>query len=661
MASAPPGTLAAAIETAQALLASDAPEAERQARAIAKAAPNDPRPRLVLGSALRRQRAYAQARDVLAPLAQAYPDAALTQYELGLAYSGLGEAAAATTALQRATALKPDLAEAWRALGDELFRAGDAGGAEAAFREYERAAVRHPALRPAADALHVGDAQRAEALLRAHLRQRPGDGQALQMLAQACERLGRRDEARGLLEACLAAEPDSDAARFQLADLLFQMQEAAAAIPHLRALVAADPDEPAYLNLQAACLGMLGDYDQAIAIYERLLEAYPQHPRIWLNYGHALRTVGRRGDAVTAYRTCVALAPGLGDAYWSLANLKAGAVDAALEAAMAGQLARSDLADEDRLHLHYALGKALEDRGDAAGAFGNYASGAALRRNGLRYDADQTTALSRRSMALFTRDFFDARAGAGSASDAPVFIVGLPRSGSTLVEQILASHSAVEGTMELPDIAILAQSLVRPDAPYPDVVARLDRDQLSALGEAYLERTRVQRKTGAAHFIDKMPNNFHHLGLIHLILPGAKIIDVRRHPLGAGFSAFKQHFAHGHAFSYDLADLGRYYRDYVELMALFDAVLPGRVHRVIYEDLVEDAEAQVRRLLAHCGLPFEDGCLRFYENARAVRTVSSEQVRRPIFREGLEQWRAYEPWLGPLKAALGPALETWRG
>ncbi|MDB5444097.1 MAG: hypothetical protein JWP73_2473 [Phenylobacterium sp.] len=666
MSATPPGSLSAAIELASALLATDPAQAERRARDILQAAPKDPRAQLIVASALRRQGDFAAARALLEPLAHAYPGAALTQYELGLVLAGVGAATAAIEALRRAVGLKPDLAEAWRGLGDELFRTGDVAGAEAAFKAHARAVVRDPQLRGAADALFADDAVLAERLLCAQLKARPGDTAAMQMLAQACVGLGRPDEALGLLTACLQAEPDRDGARFQLAELLFQQQQAAEAIAHLQTLLAREPDEPAYRNLLAACLGMVGDYGPAVAIYERLLADYPKHPRIWLNYGHALRTVGRHDDAVAAYRRCIALAPSLGDAYWSLANLKTASITAALEAAMRSQLERPDLTADDRLHLHYALGKALEDRGDPAGAFGQYSAGAALRRQGLRYDADETTALMRRSVALFTPAFFSARADAGSPSDAPIFIVGLPRSGSTLVEQILASHSRVEGTMELPDIALIAQELIRSGAggagaTYPDLLASLDAAQLANLGEAYLERTRVQRKSGRPFFVDKMPNNFHHIGLIQLILPRARIIDARRHPLGAGFSAFKQHFAHGHAFSYDLTDLGRYYRDYVELMAHFDAVLPGRIHRVIYEDLVEDTEREVLRLLDACGLPFEDGCLRFYENRRAVRTVSSEQVRRPIFRQGLDQWRAYEPWLEPLQAALGPASSGWRG
>jgi hypothetical protein len=320
-------------------------------------------------------------------------------------------------------------------------------------------------------------------------------------------------------------------------------------------------------------------------------------------------------------------------------------------------VADPNLSDDDRLHLHYALGKALEDRREHQASFAHYAQGARLRRAATPYDAADTTAQTLRAKALFSAEFFAERAGMGSASDAPIFIVGLPRAGSTLIEQILASHSQVEGTMELPDIGHIARGF---GAPYPEALTGMNAAALAALGQAFLDTTRVQRKLGRPFFIDKMPNNFQHIGLIQLILPQAKIIDARRHPLGTCFSAFKQHFAQGQSFSYDLGDLGCYYRNYVDLMAHFDTVLPGRIHRVIYENMVKDTEAEVTRLLAACGLPFEAACLKFYENGRAVRTVSSEQVRRPIFRDGLEQWRAYEPWLAPLKAALGPALEGWK-
>jgi tetratricopeptide (TPR) repeat protein len=661
-ASAPPGSLAAAIEQASALLATDAAEAGRQAEAILKLAPTDPRARLILGSSRRRTGQLTAAQAVLAPLANAYPRAALTQYELGLVLAAQGQEAAGVAALRQAVALNRELPEAWRALGERLFAAGDLAGAEQAFAEHARAAVRDPALRPAAEALFARRTEEAEHLLRAHITRRPDDAAAAQMLAGLFASQGRHADAEILLAHALAIAPDADGARFAYAEALFRQQKAAQAIPHVDRLLAADPVDPVYRNLKAACLGLIGEEAEEVGLYEALLQDFPRQPKIWLNYGHALRTLGRREESVAAYKRCMALAPALGDAYWSLANLKVAAFEPAEVAAMRAQLDRPDLPEIDRLHLNYALGKALEDQGDDAGAFGCYAEGGALRRAHGDYDADETTAQMRRSKALFTPSFFAARAGSGAgATDAtPIFVVGLPRSGSTLVEQILASHSAVEGTMELPDIGHLARDLDSAEARYPLGLARLAPADFTALGEAYLERTAVHRKLGRPFFVDKMPNNFQHLGLIALALPGAKIVDVRRHPLGCGFSAFKQHFAQGQAFSYDLTDLGRYYADYVELMRHMDAVLPGRVHRVIYEDLVADTEAEVRRLLDHCGLPFDPACLDFHRNDRAVRTVSSEQVRRPIFRDGVDLWPRFEPWLDSLKAALGDTLLDWR-
>jgi hypothetical protein len=310
------------------------------------------------------------------------------------------------------------------------------------------------------------------------------------------------------------------------------------------------------------------------------------------------------------------------------------------------------------------MGKAFEDAASYAESFENYAQGNRIRRNSIKYASKEMTAHVRRSKALMTREFFAQRPGYGAAAIDPIFIVGLPRAGSTLLEQILSSHSQVEGTMELPDIPAIAKTLSgvtgkSQGSNYPEALATLTGEECRALGEQYMSQTRIQRKTEAPHFIDKMPNNFAHIGLIHLALPNAKIIDARRHPLACCFSGFKQHFARGQNFTYGLEDIGRYYRDYVELMAHFDAVLPGRIHRVIYESMIADTESEVRRLLAYCELPYEEACLRFYENQRAVRTASSQQVRQPIFSDAVDHWRHYEPWLAPLKDALGPVLETY--
>lgn len=655
-------SLAAAAAQAAERLASDPVGAARAAEALLRQAPQDPRGRLILASARRRLGDPAGALAILRPLAQAFPNAALTQYELGAALAAVGEPAAGAAALRRAVALNPDHAESWRALGDLAFAAGDLAGAEAAYAQHARAAVTDPALKPIAAAIHAGRTAEAERALTAHLARAGTDAQALKMLGELRLRAGRYPEAEAPLAQALALAPQLDGARFAYAEALFRQQKGAEALPHAQALLDAAPDDPAVRNLAAACLGLVGDEARAVALYEALVADYPRQPRVWLNYGHALRTLGRRDEAVAAYKRCIDLAPELGEAYWGLANLKIAAVEDAHVASMRRLAEAPGATVADRIHLNYALGKALEDRGEDAAAFACYAAGAAERKAEAGYDPEPLTRLAARTRALATPDFFAARQGGGAPHPDPIFVLGLPRSGSTLVEQILASHSAVEGTMELPDIGLIARGL---DAgggggAYPEALASLTAEDRAGLGRLYLERTAAHRRLGRPRFVDKMPNNFQHLALISLILPNAVIVDVRRHPLGCGFSCFKQHFAQGQAFSYDLGDLGRYYRDYLAMMRHMDEALPGRVHRVIYEDLVADTEAEVRRLLEACGLAFEPACLEFHRNPRAVRTVSSEQVRQPIFRDGVEQWRRFEPWLGPLKAALGPDLEAWR-
>jgi tetratricopeptide (TPR) repeat protein len=382
---------------------------------------------------------------------------------------------------------------------------------------------------------------------------------------------------------------------------------------------------------------------------------------VWLSYGHALKTAGQTERAIAAYSRCIELDEDFGEAYWSLANLKTFRFDDAQIAAMRAALVRGDLKEQHRIDFEFALGKALEDRAEYADSFRHYDSGNTLRLRQIPYSADENTARLRRACETFTAEFFAARKGSGSTAAEPIFIVGLPRAGSTLVEQILASHPLVEGTMELPDLISTTRDLRARGGTYHEALARLSHDELRDLGERYLARTRVHRKLGRPFFIDKMPNNFANVGLIHSILPNAKIIDARRHPLACCFSAFKQHFAHGQNFTYGLDNVGRYYRDYVDMMRHFDAALPGRVHRIVYEKLVADTETEVRRLLDYCGLPFDAACLRFFENERPVRTASSEQVRQPIYTSGVDHWQHYEAWLDPLKNALGPALTDYAG
>lgn len=660
----PRGTLDVALAHATRLLATAPALAAEQAIEILATVPGHPIASLVLGAAHRLQGDTAQALAVLEPLAHSQPQAGAVHFELGLALGSARRGEEAVIALQRAVRLKPDLPDAWRALGDHLTMMGDIAGADAAYARHIRHSTRDPRLLAPAAALCEGRIAPAEQALRAHLKQYPTDVAAIRMLAEVAARLGRYGDAQLLLERCLELAPGFTAARHHYAVVLLRSGKPAEAHAEIKRLLEAEPRNPGFRNLEGAILTRIGEYDRSIGIFADVLAEYPHQPRVWMSYGHALKTAGRQDDSVAAYRRAISLSPDLGEAWWSLANLKTYRFTAEDITAMTRQLERTDLAADDRFHFDFAMGKALEDRSEFAASFAHYEAGNRLRRQGLPYDADEQQAHIDRSIALFTRDFFGERVDNGCAAPDPIFIVGLPRAGSTLLEQILSSHSQVEGTMELPDIGMLARELSgrkkrSETSQYPEVLAELTADDCRELGERYLAQTRIQRKSDAPFFIDKMPNNFAHVGLIHLILPRARIIDARRHPLGCCFSAYKQHFARGQAFTYDLGDLGRYYAGYVALMGHIDSVLPGRVHRVFYEHMVADTDLEVRRLLAYCGLPFEEACLRFWETGRAVRTASSEQVRRPIYRDGVDQWRHYEPWLEPLRRALGPALDGY--
>jgi tetratricopeptide (TPR) repeat protein len=435
------------------------------------------------------------------------------------------------------------------------------------------------------------------------------------------------------------------------------------ALAHADRLVADDPRNPAHAMLNASLLVRVGDQEGARTIYAALAKRDPGRLRVWLNLGHVEKTMGNQAESVAAYRCAIAINPAIGEAWWSLANLKTVELGEGDIAAMLAALDKvSD--NEDAVHMHFALGKAYEDTGNFAESFAHYDRANRLRREELAYDAERTARASQDHAALFTASFLAARVGQGCPARDPVFIVGMPRAGSTLVEQILASHSMIEGTMELPDMMMIAQRLESrveegEFASLSEAVASLSPANLKRLGEEYLDRTRVHRKTDKPLFIDKMPNNWQHVGLIRLILPNATIIDSRRHPMGCCFSGWKQHFARGQIFSYDLAEIGNYYSDYAAQMAAFDREAPGVVHRVIYERMVADTPGEVRRLLDHVEVPFEDACLEFWRTRRAVRTASSEQVRRPIFTDAVEHWRMFTPWLSPLESALGELAQCY--
>jgi tetratricopeptide (TPR) repeat protein len=559
---------------------------------------------------------------------------------------------------RQALSIRPDAPPALRLLALSLRAAGRPDEAADIEQRALKAATRDAALLQAGHALLEDRLHEAEPLLKDRLRRDPYDYSAMRMLAELAARIGRLQDSENLLRRALDLAPSFQAARSNLATILYKQNRAAEALEQLDRLAAEGEVADAHRNLRAAALGRVGGYEEAIALYRDVLGRHPGQPKIWMSLAHLLKTVGEQDEAIAAYRRAIDLQPNLGEVWWSLANLKTVDFADADIAAMEAALDDAAVGDDDRLHLHFALGKAHEDRRDADQAWHHYADGNAIRAAQLEHEPGRTTKLVDRNIALMTAEFFAEREDQGCTAPDPIFILGMPRAGSTLLEQILASHSRVEGTMELPDIIALARRL-SDGGNYPGALGELDADALKSLGQEYLDRTRIQRSENAPFFIDKMPNNWVHAGFIRLILPNAKIIDARRHPLDCGFSNFKQHFARGQSFSYDLAHIGQFYADYVRMMDHLDRVQPGKIHRVIHERLVENPEGEVRALLAYCGLPWEDACLRFHETKRPVRTASSEQVRQPLSRAGFDRWKPFEQWLDPLKEALGPALAHW--
>ena len=512
-------------------------------------------------------------------------------------------------------------------------------------------------------ALRAGDVAEAERLLRARIAQVPNDVDAMAALADILARNGRIPEATDLLHRALALAPAAHAIRLQLSALHQEQWHFPIALKLLHEVPAGMRESFELKAREAALLGSLGRRDEEIAIYERLVKQRPRDPHLWMSLGNALNYAGRSDEAVKALRKSIKLAPSFGEPWWSLANLKRFRFDERDVAAMKGAL-RGNLAPIDALHFHFALGRALEERGEYEQSFDHYAAGNRLRSAGLHPEQTRVTGFVDAAIATFAAPLFAHYEGAGAPEEGPIFVVGLQRSGSTLIEQILASHPEIEGTAELMTMQNLWEELAALGArsgrsPFEQV--RYSEPALfRRIGEEYFARTRSYRAEGRRFFVDKLPANWMNLGLIRLALPKARIIDARRHPMACGFSNFKQHYATGVTFAYSLQSIGRFYRDYLRLMQHFDAVQPGAVLHVLNERLIDDPEREVRRMLEHIGVPFDPACLEFHANKRAVHTPSAEQVRRPINREGVDAWRNYEPWLGPLRDALGSALDNWQ-
>jgi len=654
------GDLQTALKNAADLLAHDPRLAEEQAHEILKVYPGSVAATRILAAAFRMQKMPQKGLDVLTPLLAGQADSPGFLHEIAQCQSGVGRGDDAIKALRKAIAIDPKHAGAWQSLGHQLAVAGDEQGSRQAFQRHFELSTPHPELVEAAKLLSEGKLGKAERIVRDLLKKHPADVSAIRVLADIGFKMGQLKDASNLLQRCLELAPDFHVARHSYAMILMRQQKPEAAIHETEKLLALEPNNPNFLTLKAAVLNRIGDQAGALEIYEKVLKNYPNQARAQMSYGHTLKTVGRLDEAIEAYKKCIHLSPEVGEAYWSLANLKTFRFSDEDIENMRKQVTTEGGDADDQSHLAFALGKALEDRKGYDESFKYYRRGNAIRRIEHRHSPKVNVLESLRQVRALPAEFFEQRKGWGCQAPDPIFVVGLPRAGSTLLEQILASHSQVQGTSELMDIVTMSRKLgnknrENPAGKYPEVLAELTQDQCRELGESYLETTRIQR-TDTPFFIDKMPNNFRHIGLIHLILPNSKIIDARRHPMGGCFSGFKQLFAHGQTFTYNLEDIGKYYRDYIKVMDHWDAVLPGRVHRVQYEEMVADTETQIRALLDYCELEFEEQCLRFYEIERAIRTPSAEQVRKPIYKEGLEQWRNYEAHLDPLKEALGPEV-----
>lgn len=631
------------------------------ARALLSANPDDQDGLYIAAVAARYLNDHDTAQSYLQRLKQAAPDYGRAYQEEGHLLKAQGQVGQAITAFQAATRCNPALASSWQAQIELLNAASRPAEAAQAQAQLDRVRSLPRELVAVTNHIHEGRILRAEEIARAFLRKQPKHIEGMRLLADIGSRLGVHEDADFLLETAIALDPDNVQLRIDYIQVLRKRQKFASALEQAEALLARDPDSPIFQSLFAIESLQAGDYERALEAFDKVLETLPADPATLTSRGHALKTYGQSDNAIAAYQAATQAAPHHGDAWYALANLKTYRFSDSELSQLQDIQASPDLSFMSRVHIAFTLGKAFEDRGAYQEAFANYERGNDLKRKQTRYTTDQMQAEFEAQKRYCTADMIAAQGGKGTTASDPIFIVGLPRAGSTLIEQILASHSQVDGTLELPNILSLAhrlrgRNLISDRDRYPRVLGELPALELKALGTDYIENTRIHRQ-GAPFFTDKMPNNFRHLGLIHLILPNAKIIDARRAPMDCCWSGYKQLFAEGQEFTYGLEEIGHYYRDYVDLMDHWDAVLPeGRVLRVQHEDVLNDLESQVRRILDYCGLPFERACIDFHQNDRAVRTASSEQVRQPINRTGQGQWQPYESFLQPLKSALGREL-----
>ena len=637
--------------------------AEASCRAALDRYPGDINMQALLGAVLVKLERHAEAEATLRAVIAAAPTFAKPVEDLGYLLLQAGRAADALPFLERATRLDPSLERAWFELGKALARLGRGKEADAAFEKSFELSPERRQMALAAEHQKEGRLEEAERLYRRILRQNPKNVDALRLLALIASGAGRDDDAEAMLRKAVELAPDFLLALLDLGRLYRDQDRFAEALACFDRVIELEPGQPQAHYQRAATLARASFTPEAIASYRRCLALRPEHPGALLGLGHVLKAVGDYEGAVAAYAACIRVAPASGESYWSLANLKTFHFDDTTVAEMERRAAAPDTRPASRVNFLFALGKAWEDRGDFDRAWERYRAGNEAQRAAVAYDPVQTEAMNDRLLATYTAEFLASHAGSGNPDPAPIFILGLPRSGSTLLEQILASHSQVEGTSELPYVGRVATSLNRNRADgvnYPEAMRELRPENIRALGDDYLAQARMHRRTGAPRFIDKMPNNFPNVGLIALMLPNAKIIDARRHPLDACLSCWRQLFAKGQNFTYDFTEIGEYYLQYQRMMDHWAAVLPGRVLTVQYEEVVSEFEPQVRRLLEFCGLPWEDACLRFYESERPVRTPSAEQVRQPIYDRSVGHWKHFERHLGELIDVIAPVRDRYR-
>lgn len=592
---------------------------------------------------------------------EAKPDYGRAWQEIGHNHRDQSQSPQAIEAYRRACELNPGLLASWRELARLLADAGRAQEAASAKANHDRLAKLPKVLQSVTSMMHEGKLLKAEQACRQHLKGHPKDTEGMRLLAAIGAELNVLDDAEFLLESALEFDPKFDLARLDYVKVLHKRQKFQKAFEQAQELRRRMPNNLASDMVYANECAAIGRYDEALSVLAPLVDISPYPENVHMQRGHAFKTIGDQDQAIDAYRSAAAQRPEFGDAWWSLANLKTYRFSDDDLSRMGQALDSEHATVVDRFHLHFALGKAFEDRDDFEQAFDHYAQGNALKKAQVRYSADRMHADFERQKAFFTPERVASLKGQGDPAPDPIFIVGLPRAGSTLIEQILASHSQIDGTLELPNILAMVhrlngRQLVNDTPRYPQVLAEQSADELKALGRQYIDDTRIHRQ-GAPLFTDKMPNNFRHIGLIKTILPNARIIDARRHPMACCFSGFKQLFAEGQEFSYGLGDIGRYWVDYADLMDHWHSVYPGEILQVDYEAVVDDLDAQVKRMLTFLGLEFEPRCVEFHQTQRSVRTASAEQVRQPIYQAGVAQWRHFEPWLGPLKATLGEHAE----